>query len=484
MPFRIALSGLHAASTDLKVTGNNIANSATTGFKKSRAEFVDVYASAYGAISAVTNGNGARTANIRQIFAQGNVEYTDNSTDLAITGQGFFMVEDDKGRYLTRNGTFGLDRDGFVVNATGQTLQVFPASTVGTTTTFNTGSLIDLQLQNTIGAPVATTGVNVNVNVDADVVDVFDIGPATITAYGAAAPNLLPANSTVNPKAGIVFDRTNPATYNHVTATTTYDSLGAPHELTMYFRKLEDTVAGPLDNTWQVFTYMDGKPLEPSGDPDNVGGPTAGPFATTTEPGAPAVISFNNDGSIADAEYWDNSGAGVLQSTTVSGSPIGTVVYEPFTTATGSAPVQIEIDFAAITQYGSEFAVNTLDQDGFTTGRLTGFDVEENGTVFARYTNGNKEILGMVGLANVPNPQGLRQKGDSLWVETFDAGDTVLGQPGTASLGLIQSGALEASTVELSDELVNMIVAQRSYQANAQVISTADQLTQTLLNIR
>ena len=110
--------------------------------------------------------------------------------------------------------------------------------------------------------------------------------------------------------------------------------------------------------------------------------------------------------------------------------------------------------------------------------------MEENGIVYARYTNGNAEILGMVALGNVPNPQGLRQKGDSLWVETYDAGDLVLGQPGTASLGLIQSGALEASTVELSDELVNMITAQRNYQANAQVISTADQITQTLLNIR
>ena len=487
MPFRIALSGLHSASADLKVTGNNIANSATTGFKKSRAEFVDVYASAYGAISNVTNGNGTRTANIRQLFAQGNVEFTDNSTDLAITGQGFFTVEDDKGRYLTRNGTFGLDRDGFVVNATGQTLQVFPASTVGNSTTFNTGSLVDLQLQNAIGSPVATTDVEANVNVDADVANTFDIGlptvvPAEPTTIPAQGP--IPANSAVNAAAGgLVFDRTNPNTFNHVTATTAYDSLGAPHELTMYFRKLrDDSGGGPLDNTWQVFTYMDGQVLEPSGDPDNAGGPTAGPNPTTTGI-TPAVLNFANDGSLTGAQHWDTT-AVALQDTTLSGAPTGTVVYEPFTTATGSADVELSIDFNALTQYGSEFAVNTLNQDGFTTGRLTGFDVEENGTVFARYTNGNKEILGMVGLANVPNPQGLRQKGDSLWVETFDAGDTVLGQPGTASLGLIQSGALESSTVELSDELVNMIVAQRSYQANAQVISTADQLTQTLLNIR
>jgi flagellar hook protein FlgE len=462
MPFRIALSGLHAASADLKVTGNNIANSATTGFKRSRAEFVDVYAAAYGAITSVTNGNGARTSNIRQIFAQGNVEYTDNSTDLAITGQGFFMVEDDKGRYLTRNGTFGLDRDGYVVNATGQTLQVFPPASVGTSVTFNTGSLIDLQLQNTIGAPVATTEVETNVNVDADVTPI-DVGATAATYW----------DNTTTP-----FDRTNPATYNHVTATTTYDSLGAPHELQMYFRKVDEyagipsTPQGTHSNLWQMFTFMDGIQLEPSID-GTVGGAASGtPFA---------VMEFNNDGTLLDTKYQD---AGPAEAISTVANQIVFTDFAPPNLKTGAANMQIALDFSGTTQYGSEFAVNTINQDGFTTGRLTGFDVEENGTVFARYTNGNKEVLGMVGLANVPNPQGLRQKGDSLWVETFDAGDTVLGQPGTASLGLIQSGALEASTVELSDELVNMIVAQRSYQANAQVISTADQLTQTLLNIR
>ena len=234
MPFRIALSGLHGAQTDLKVTGNNVANAKTTGFKHSRAEFVDVYAAAYGAITQVTNGSGVRTANIRQMFQQGNIEYTDNSTDLAITGQGFFVVEDDKGRYLTRNGTFGLDRDGYVVNATGQTLKVFPPVTNGSTTTYNTGSLQDLQLNTTIGAPTATSQVDVNVNVDADVTNLFDIN-------GSPGYGVLPGNNRFDPQAGALFDPTDPTTYNHVTATTTYDSLGAPHTMQMYWRKLEDT---------------------------------------------------------------------------------------------------------------------------------------------------------------------------------------------------------------------------------------------------
>ncbi len=448
MPFRIALSGLHAASADLRVTGNNIANAATTGFKGSRAEFVDVYAAAYGAITQITSGSGVRTANIRQIFSQGNIEYTDNSTDLAITGQGFFIVEDEKGRYLTRNGVFGLDRDGYVVNTTGQTLQVFPPVTVGTTTTFNTGTLVDLQLQNTIGAPVATDRVQVNVNVDAD-----------LTPFNIAAGAL--HDVTTSP-----FDPTDPTTYNHVTATTVYDSLGAPHVVSMYYRKVSD---GTVNNAWQMFLYVDGSPVNPSDDGTASGG---------SSPNPAAVLEFNADGTLAQTRYVDAGGT-----SQVSATP-DELVYPPINLTTGAAPLQLTFDLGDTTQYGSEFAVNTLSQNGFTTGRLTGFDVEENGIVYARYTNGNAEILGMVALGNVPNPQGLRQKGDSLWVETYDAGDLVLGQPGTASLGLIQSGALESSTVELSDELVNMITAQRNYQANAQVISTADQITQTLLNIR
>ena len=460
MPFRIALSGLHASTTDLKVTGNNIANAATTGFKKSRAEFVDVYASAYGAIGAVTNGSGARTSNIRQLFEQGNIEYTDNNTDLAITGQGFFVVEDDKGRYFTRNGTFGLDRNGDVVNATGQKLQVFPPIVTGaggaSSTTFNTGSLQDVTLSNTIGAPVASSLVNVNVNVDGNIptTDYFPVAPA-----GA----LWDHTSGATP-----FNPIDPTTFHHVTATTVYDSLGGDHVAQLYYRKIDDGTG--VNNAWQVITLVDGTEVPPTA---TGAAPLPPPGLPSGTPGEAALLSFNPDGTLLRAA---RTGDTVSTNTAI--------VYENFVPSTGADPVTLTIDYAPTTQFGDDFSVNALGQDGFTTGRLTGFDVSENGVVFARYTNGNAEVLGMVALANVPNPQGLRQKGDSLWVETFDAGDTVLGEPGTASLGLIQSGALEASTVEIADQLVAMIVSQRNYQANAQVISTADQLTQTLLNIR
>jgi len=471
MPFRIALSGLKSASDDLQVTGNNIANATTTGFKKSRAEFVDVYALAYGALSGTAPGSGVRTSNVRQLFAQGNTEYTDNATDLAISGQGFFVVADDTGRFLSRNGAFGIDRDGYVKNATGQTLQIFPAETIAGITTFNTGRYVDLQLQNAIGAPVATSDVRISLNLNSDPQTELPTGQQAFFDINGTAGGIFEDGNPVPIAApqdtGLNFNPSDPTTYYKATSTTVYDTLGGAHTLTFYFRKLEDTSAGgPLNNTWQAYTYIDNTRVDAS-----VTGALGGGSS-----GSPVVLDFDTAGQLQNATYDDGTAAGAA-----AGGPIA---YSNFVTSNGSAPVQLTIDFGAITQFGSDFAINEISQNGFTTGRLTGFDVEESGVVFARYTNGNKEVLGMVGLANVPNPEGLGKEGDSLWAEAFEAGDTIFGQPGTSTFGLIQAGALEASTVEIADELVQMIVAQRNYQANAQVISTADQITQTLLNIR
>ena len=473
MTFRIALSGLHASQADLNVVSNNIANSQTVGFKRSRAEFEDVYAAAYGSISSVTSGSGARTNNIRQLFSQGNVTYTDNSTDLAITGQGFFVVKDDKGRYLTRNGQFGLNRDGEVVNSTGQKLQVYPPVTTGSNngsnTIFNTGSLQTVTLKNAVGAPVASSSVDISVNLDANANSNTTSGQdfdVSTSALGAA-------QAVYDQTAGAVpFNKDDPTTFDHVTATTVYDSLGASHVAQFYFRKVNDGGVNTNNNSWQVVAYVDNKEVPPAA--NGVAGGAAESYGSGQ--GQAAVLKFNADGTLADATH-ASQGPNPVPATT-------TIAYSPITTQSGAADINLSINFKDITQYGAAFAVNSINQDGFTTGKLSGFDVSNDGTVAARYTNGNKTVLGMVALANVANPQGLRQKGDNLWVETYDAGDTTLGQPGTGSLGQIQSGAVEGSTVQIADELVNMIVAQRDYQANAQVISTANQITQTLLNIR
>ncbi len=412
MPFRIALSGLNAASADLKVTGNNIANAGTTGFKSSRAEFVDIFATGYGGISTTAIGGGTRLAAVTQQFSQGNVDFTDNNLDLAINGQGFFVLANNGETLLSRAGAFSTDRDGFVVNSSGHRLQIFPANVSAAGTTFDTGQLTDLQLSTAEGAPSATTEINSILNLDAS--------------------DTIPASP---------FDITNPLPdqYNASTSLTIYDSLGSQHTATQYFVK-----AGA--NTWNTYLYIDNTLVTTGGND----------FGTLT---------FNADGSLA-------SPAG------------GAITFDPYIPSTGAQNIQLDLDYSRATQYGSPFSVSTLRQDGFAAGRLSGIDIDAEGVISARYTNGQSLTLGKVAMANVANPQALSPQGDTVWGLTYTAGDLLLGEAGTSSFGLIQSGALEASNVDIAAELVGLITAQRNYQANAQVISTADTITQTIINIR
>lgn len=407
MPFQSAMSGLNAATQELRVIGNNVANSNTIGFKKSRAEFGDVYAATDLGTAADIPGSGVRINSIAQQFTQGNLKFTDNNLDLAISGGGFFRLSDNGSTVYSREGGFRVDRGGYIVNNTSQRLTANLADSNGNIT----GAMGELWLDTSDISPQATANIELGVNLDAT---------ATVPA---------------------AFDVTDPTTYNGSTSLTVYDSLGTSHLGTTYFRK-------SADNTWETHLFIDGTE------------------ATPTAP-ATGTLTFNSDGSLA----------------TPAG---GTMAYDPFV-ITGAAPMNLTLDYTAkvpTTQYGGAFSINALAQDGFMTGRLTGVDVGEDGIVTARYNNGESKALGQVVLANFANSQGLRQMGDSNWVETADSGPALVGAPGTAGLGLIQSGALEASNVDLTEQLVNLITAQRNFQANAQVISTADTITQTIINIR
>ena len=400
MPFRVALSGLNAATADLNVTANNIANASTVGFKGSRAEFSDVFA-----VGAQEIGNGVRLSNVSQTFSQGGIDFTDRGLDLAISGEGFFTMSDGGSINYSRVGAFGIDRDGFVVNSQNQRLQIFAPAGNGS---FNTGTLTDLQLSTTDSPPQATAIAEFGVN--------------------------LPAAALPPPVA--VFDPANASSFNHSTAVTIFDSLGATHNATVYFVKTA------IPNEWESYFYVDG---------NAVGG--ANPLV------------YNNVGQL------------ITPAT-------GTITLPPYTPGNGAADIAMTANFSLSTQFGSQFGVNLLSQDGFSAGRLSNIDVDAEGVIFARFTNGRSEPLGQVALSNFANTQGLRQLGDTSWGETFTSGDAIRGAAGTASFGLIQSGALEASNVDLTGQLVQMITAQRNFQANAQMISTADQVTQTIINIR
>ena len=405
MPFTIALSGLNAASADLGVAANNIANVNTNGFKMSRAQFSEVFAVGTQSVSSSAAGSGTRLSSIAQQFTQGNIDFTDNALDLAIAGEGFFVLSDNGARLYSRAGAFGVDNEGNVVNAQGHRLQAYPFAGSGL---FNTGTPQDLTLATGANPPQATTRASLGLNLPAD----------------APVP--------VNP----AFDPTDPSSFNHTTSVTIYDSLGAAHTATTYF--IKDAAV----NAWNLEIEIDGTP---------VGG---------TQP-----ISFASDGSLATP-------------------PGGLLSLPAYTPTTGAADITMSMDLSAATQFGSAFGVNSLSQDGFTTGRLTGVSVDEEGIVFARFTNGQSSSLGKLALANFVNQQGLQQLGDTTWGESFASGDALLGEAGTASFGSVQSGALEASNVDLTAQLVQMITAQRNFQANAQMISTADTVTQTVINIR
>lgn len=405
MPFRTALSGLNAASADLRITGNNVANSATVGFKQSRAEFADVFALSYSGISQNAVGAGVRISSVSQQFTQGNVDFTGNNLDLALNGQGFFVLSDRGTQVYSRAGAFQVDRDGYVVNSSGQRLQAYPpASDDGTA--FSTGMLGDLQLDASESAPQATSLVGATLNLSAEAEDL------------SALP----------------FDATDPNTFNYTTSLTVFDSLGQAHTGTMYFRN-----TGPLQ--WESHFAIDGNVV-----------------------GGAQPLNFNSDGTLAAPL-----------------TPVGFGAYDP---GTGADPIDLEVDFSSATQFGSSSSVSALRQDGFTTGRLSSIDIDPNGVVLARFTNGQSRALGQVALASFPNPQGLQQLGDNAWAATFGAGEVVLGSAGSGTFGAIQSGGLEASNVDLSEQLVNLITAQRNFQANAQVISTADTITQTIINLR
>ncbi len=420
MSFQQGLSGLNASSKNLEVIGNNIANSNTFGAKVSRGEFSDVYANALNGAGSNAVGIGTTLAAVSQQFTQGNITSTDNPMDLAINGAGFFQVSDGRNPIM-------YSRNGqFKVNRDGYIVNNAAQRLMGYaadgTGVIQPGNAVALQLPTAGINPQATSQIELEMNLDARA--------ATTAPGGAPAINF-----------------TDPKTYNNATSLTVYDAKGQDVALTYYFQK-------SATDTWNVFVTANGVP---------VNGTLLAPVATTT-------IAFPANGGKPTA-------------------PVGPVPFDvPATVnAVGAQTLAItgvKLDLAGATQYGAGFGVTNLSQDGYAPGQLTGISVEANGIVMARYSNGQNKPAGQIELATFRNPQGLRPQGSNAWARGFSSGDPILGVAGEGNLGVLQSGALEESNVDLTAELVSMITAQRVYQANAQTIKTQDQVLQTLVNLR
>ena len=430
MSFQQGLSGLNASSRALDTIGNNIANSGTVGFKNSTTVFADVFAASLVGAGAAPIGLGAKVSTVAQQFTQGNISVTNNPLDVAINGGGFFEVQTAAGDPLyTRNGQFQLDKSGYIVNADGLRLMGYAADANGAISApttalrlFDPASSSDASPQAT-GTSVSGSGVEANINVDSREAQPANAFDATDTSPAAD-------------------------TYNKSTAVTIYDSLGNPHIYSLYFVKTATT------NEWEVYATVS--------NPD-------GASVDATALGLVDTLTFDTDGSLPTSY--------TPPSITISDADLG---YTG-----GVDAMSFALDFTGSTQYGASFTVNSLVQDGFTSGKLAGFSIGNDGVILGRYTNGQSKNLGQVVLASFRNPQGLQPLGNNVWMATSMSGPVMEGTPGSSGQhGPIQSAALEDSNVDLTKELVDMITQQRAYQANAQTIKTQDSIMQTLVNLR
>ncbi len=421
MSFYTSLSGLKASQTELSTISHNLANVSTNGFKKSRTEFADVIASSVSLNPTKMVGSGTVVQANRQQFGQGNLVQSASSLDLAITGDGFFAVKPD----LEGNKVNYTRNGGFLVDANRYVVDAQGAH-MQVYPVDGSGTVVATGLDGTDSLQLPATS-----------------GIATATSKVAISLNL---SSSSPVPATATFDRFDPTSYNQSTQTTVYDAGGNPQVMTSYFKR--DTIASAASPTsnWSVYSFVGGTQL-------------------TTGGAERATLTFDNGGRMT--------------------APAAAVGYDEFTPNGAAEAQQIALDFgAATTQFASPFNVAARSQDGKAIGQLEGVTVDEKGLVKASFSNGDTQILGKVALANFSNPSGLRQLGNSYWSSTGLSGSPSLGAAGEKGLGNLMSGTIERSNVDITEELVGLIAAQRNFQANAKALDTSGQLSQTIFNIR
>ncbi|PKE28928.1 flagellar hook protein FlgE [Rahnella sp. AA] len=420
MSFSQAVSGLSAASSNLDVIGNNIANSATVGFKTATASFADMFAGSQ-------TGMGVKVAAVTQNFNDGTTTNTSRGLDVALSGNGFFRLADSSGTiYYSRNGQLQLDSNRNLVNMQGLSVTGYPAT--GTPPTIAAGA-------QPVALSIPTTMMS-----------------AQRTATGTMVANLN-SSDTVIPAAN-TFNANDDSTYNFATTITTYDSLGNAHDNSLYFAK---TAA----NTWDVYSVD-----------------TSDSAATPAKIG---TLNFDTSGNLVSSV----SAPTATPASVVSTPAIPLVM--PMSTATNGAATgqTVQLNFTgSIQQSTGSDSISSKTQDGYAAGQMTGYTINDDGTIDGTYSNNKTQLLGQIVLSNFANPEGLKSEGDNVWTATSASGQAITGIAGQGGLASMTSGALESSNVDLSAELVNMIVAQRNYQSNAQTIKTQDAILNTLVNLR
>jgi flagellar hook protein FlgE len=429
MGFSQGVSGLNAAAANLDVIGNNIANTSTVGFKGSTAQFADIFAGS-------RVGLGTKLANVAQNFTQGTLTTSSRPLDVAIAnGDGFFRLASPSGDIAySRNGQLTMDKNGFLVNSSGWQVTGYQVSASGT---IAGGSPTALQMPTDEMKPNTTTSI--------------------VSRYNLDSRNTVPTKAP--------FDPADPDTYNYANAVTIYDSLGNPHELTTFFVR-----TAPLTgNTWAAYATADGWPLTATG-------AAVAPIVAGTQ-FTPAGVPAAAAASLGSLTF-DTVGVMTAPAT-------GLLNFAALNFNNGSAAMTYTMDFSGSSQFGNSNEAKKLTQDGYSSGNLISFGINEDGTISGKYSNEQTRTLGQVVLSSFVNPEGLAPKGDNMWAETSASGQPLTGAPGEGKkVGSLVAGALESSNVDMTAELVNLIVAQRTYQANAQSVQAQSQVMQTLVNIR
>ena len=447
MSFNIGLSGLYAANKQLDVTGNNIANVATTGFKSSRAEFEDVYSATKLGSGSKTTGSGVRLANVSQQFTQGDINNTGNVLDMGINGSGFFVLNNNGSLSYTRAGTFKVDKEGFVTNTDGTSrLQGYGVDANGKIVN---GVLTDLRIDTSNLAPKATGLISSTIN---------------LNSTAAVIDQTVPANK---------FDPSKVETYTKPFSTPVYDSQGNKHVMDQYMVK---TGA----NTWDVYTLIDGR------NPD--GSLPAAPTAPI-----PSTMSFDSTGKLVQVSTpvpptvpptIPTPPAVISSDLKVTTWVPGTVTNGTWTANGASAnPAGVTISMANTTQYNADSARSIPTQDGYATGQITNLTIDGSGVLLANFSNNQTKPIGQISLASFTNEQGLQPVGGTSWKETYASGIPGYDAPETGTLGSIASNSLEESNVNVTNELVDLIKAQSNYQANAKTISTQSTIMQTIIQM-
>lgn len=437
--FNIGLSGLKSTQTGLEVTSNNIANSGTAGYKNNTAEFAAVY-----------NGSqrgGVKVANVKEDFVTGGeIVRTGNALDIAIDGQGFFAISENGRTAYTQAGQFQLDNDLNIVNANGGKLQGFGVSQVdGGEPTIVPGVLTDLKIEASNIEAQASTNINFNGNLSSS---------SDVIAY---------------PTAPAVFDPKDGSQYNFSQSTEVFDSLGNSHVMTQYFNHTGS-------NEWQAMFFLDGKPLTQA--QLSALGATTGTQAIDDGSGGSInagtiTLNFDTDGQMVP---FSGDLTAVDLEVPITSTPGNAEI------TSGAAALNIALKFDGTTQFGSSFSVNENDANGYTSGAFSGVKVEDDGRVFATFTNGESKLQGQVVLASFANVDGLEQGSNTVWYQTEESGSALYGEPESGSLGKLLSGSFMGSNVDISEQLVGLMSFQQNYQANAKTISSADEMMQILFS--